>query len=309
MANPMQRRAKNAFLLGVFVTVLIMAVVVAGLIYKIAKVSEENEELKSKQVSVLVAATDLESGSDITESVFKTEKIQTTVNKENIVDKTTISAIDEQSGEPIKYKAKIKIPAGSIITQDMIYIDGEETSKDERLQEYNTIALPSQLQNGDYIDIRFRLSTGEDFIVLPKKKVEGTNADTLWLKVNEEEILTLNSVIIEAWMLKGSKLYAIEYTDPGTQEKATQTYPVNGDVLKQIELTPNMLGAAKDELYKRYNVEQRNKIEVGIQEVIDERDSLVKTGTSSETQKIKELRDEYVKTLEGTGLIGYSNEE
>ena len=309
MANPMQRRAKNAFLLGFLIATLIMALIVAALVYKITTVNEEIDELKSKQVSVWVAATDLESGTDLDDGTLINQMVQTTVNKAEIVDNTILGALDEETGEPIKYKSKIKIPAGSIITQDMIYVDGEEVAKDERLQEYNTISLPSQLQNGDYIDIRFKLATGEDFIVLPKKKVEGTTADTIWLKVDEEEILTLNSVIIEAGMLKGSKLYAIEYTEPGIQEKAVQTYPVNADVLKQIEVTPNMLKEAKDSLYSRYNVDQRNKIEAGIQSVNDERNDLVEKGTSTETQKIQQQRNEYVTSLEGTGLIGYTAEE
>ena len=308
MANPMQRRAKNSFLLGVLIATLVMAVVVAALIYKITSLNEIKEELESKQISVWVAATDLESGTDLTDGTLINQMVQTTVNRANIVDNTIIGAVDEETGDPITYKTKIKIPAGSIITQDMVYIDGEGTSKDERLQEYNMISLPSQLQNGDYIDIRFKLSTGEDFIVLSKKKVEGTNTDTIWLKVDEEEILILNSVMVESWMLTGSKLYAIEYTEPGTQEEAKQTYPVNGDVLKQIEINPNMLAEAKQALYDRYNVEQRNKIESGIQNVNQERDDLVDAGMNAETQRIKELREEYVTSLEGTGLIGYTEE-
>ena len=309
MANPMQRRARNSFLLGVLVAVIIAAVIIAVLIYRITTLNEIKEELESKQIDVWVAATDLESGAELTMTSLISQKVQTTVNTADIVDTSIIGQINEETQEEMIYKTKIKIPAGSIITQDMIYADGEGVSKDERLQEYNMISLPSQLQNGDYIDIRFKLSTGEDFIVLSKKKVEGTNTDTIWLKVNEEEILILNSAMVESWMLTGSKLYAIEYTEPGTQEKARQTYPVNGDVLKQIEINPNMLAEAKRDLYERYNVEQRNKIEAGIQSVNEDRDNLVDAGMNAEAQRIKELREEYVTTLEGTGLIGYNEEE
>lgn len=310
MANPMQRRAKNSFLLGVFVATLIMALFVALLVYRITIITEENETLKSKQIPVYVASKDLESGTDLIEGTLISQMVQTTVAKTNIVDNTIIGAINEQTGEPIKYKTKIKIPAGSIITQDMIYIDGEAISNDERIQEYNMISLPSQLENGKYVDIRFKLATGEDFIVLSKKKVEGTNEDTIWLKVNEEEMLTLSSATVESWLMKGSKIYAVEYTDPGIQGKAIQTYPVNADVLKQIEVSPNMLAEAKDELYKRYNVDQRNKIENEIQKVDpDEKAGLIEEGAKAETERKKELREEYVTLLEGTGLIGYTNEE
>lgn len=331
MANPMQRRAKNSFLLGFFIALIVMALFVALLINKITSLNETMDEMKQKQKFVVVAAVDIEQGRELTTELVREEEVMTTMDVSNAIKKTDLNqpmviedeSIENTTGESnneaseetetsetgLVYKAKIDIPAGSIITLDMLYIEGEEVSDDERIQEYNMISLPSQLENGDYIDIRFKLSTGEDFIVLSKKKVEGTTADTVWLKVDEGEILTLNSAIIEAWMLKGSKLYAIEYTEPGTQKKATQTYPVNGDVLKQIELTPNMLQAAKSELYGRYIVEHRNKLETEIQGVNEKRDELVEDGISAEIQKIQQKRDEYVEALEGTGLIGYSTEE
>ena len=54
MANPMQRRAKNAFLLGFLIATIIMALVVAGLIYKITETNERMDELKSKQKEISV---------------------------------------------------------------------------------------------------------------------------------------------------------------------------------------------------------------------------------------------------------------
>ena len=317
MANPMQRRAKNAFLLGILVATAVMAVVVGLLIYNLTTVNEKMEEIEAKQKFVFVAASDLEPETEIVEGTLMRQQVITTVNDANFVDDSVIyiktegltPEENETEEEVAIYKTKIKIAAGTIVTKDMIYTDGEGIAKDERLQEYNTISLPSQLQNGDYVDIRFRLATGEDFVVLTKKKVEGTNTDTIWLKVNEEEILTLNSAIVENWMLTGSKLYAIEYTDPANQEKATITYPINADVLKQIEITPNMLGKAKDELYKRYNVDQRNKIEAGIQAVeYDDRVDLLEEGIKAELERKKELREEYVTSLEGTELVGYTKE-
>ena len=50
MANPIQRRAKNSFLLGFLLALIIMAVVVGLLIYKITKVTEEKEALEAKQL-------------------------------------------------------------------------------------------------------------------------------------------------------------------------------------------------------------------------------------------------------------------
>ena len=157
MANPMQRRAKNSFLLGFLVATIIMALVVAALIYKITQINEIKEELESKQIEVYVAASDLESGTELEQGILVKQMVQTTVNTTNIVDDSIFYTVDEETEETVKFKTKINIPAGSIITQDMIYQDGEGVSNDERLQEYNMIALPSQLKNGDYVDIRFEI--------------------------------------------------------------------------------------------------------------------------------------------------------
>ena len=49
-----------------------------------------------------------------------------------------------------------------------------KTLDDLRKQEYNMLVLPSQLATGEYIDIRLALPTGQDYVVLGKKKVLGT---------------------------------------------------------------------------------------------------------------------------------------
>ena len=312
MANPMQRRAKNAFLLGFLIATIIMAVVVAVLINKITKIKEEKEKLESKQIEVFVAAVDLESDAELVQGTLVKEKVQTRVDKTSIVDDSIFYMVDEETEETIKYKTKINIPAGSIITQDMIYEDGRRVQDDERIQEYNMIALPSQLKNGDYIDIRFEISSGLDYIVLSKKKVEATTASSIWIKVTEEEILTLNNAIVEAWTITGSKLYAIEYTEPGMQNAATQTYPISAEIYEQIVGDPNVVEEAKRALANRYNdnqVNQRNnRINATLQEYIDGRESTVDSGFSQEIQSIKQLREEYVTSLEGTGMVGYSEE-
>ena len=47
---------------------------------------------------------------------------------------------------------------------------GEMLLSDVRTQEYNMITLLSQLQTGDFVDIRLRLPSGQDYIVVSKKQ-------------------------------------------------------------------------------------------------------------------------------------------
>ena len=64
--NPMQRRARNSFLIGFLVALIIMALVVLLLLYKIKNLNEAKEALESKQRTVLVATADLKSGEEVT---------------------------------------------------------------------------------------------------------------------------------------------------------------------------------------------------------------------------------------------------
>ena len=306
MANPMQRRSKNSFLLGVLITVIIMGLVAFGLIIKINNLNNEVDAMKGKQKSFYVAAMDIEPGQEITTDLVRREQVQTSVI-EGIDDSYIyIPGVPSEDGTQTEgigevFKTKIKIAAGTIITKDMLYSEEDSITKDKRIQEYNMISLPSQLEDGDYIDIRLRLATGEDYVVLSKKKVEQANATTIWIKVDEIEILTMNNAIIEAWMLEGTKLYAIEYIEPGLQEQATSTFPISQKTAEYINTNPNALGQAIAELNDRYTdglKSQRNDvINSALSQFETNRNSLVEDGTVTEIQSIQSARDEYVKSL------------
>lgn len=300
MANPMQKRSKNAFLLGVIITLVLMGLVAFVLMTKINNLNKEIKAMQAQKTSVYVAALDLKSGEDLTSETITMKSIETTLMPDQIVDSSYIDAIDE-NGNPIMYKLKIDVPMGAIITTDMVYVEGEGTTKDQRIQEYNMISLPSQVLDGSYIDIRFRLPSGEDYVVLSKKKVEQANSTTIWLKVDETEILTMNNAIIESWMITGSKLYAIEYTEPGMQEKAVSTYPISRETLDYLNNNPNALADAMNALRERYTeglAAQRNdRINSILNQYMEDRDSLVETGTVAETQSMQEAREEYIKSL------------
>ena len=80
-----------------------------------------------------------------------------------------------------------------MLTSDLTYED-EELRNDLRSVEYNVITINSQLQTGDYIDIRLRTPDGRNLIVASHKEVtipqlagiDSTNC--IWLDLTEEEI-------------------------------------------------------------------------------------------------------------------------
>lgn len=317
--NPMQRRARNSFLVGFLVAVIIMALVVVLLLYQMKGIKEERDNLKSAQSEVYVASKDLKSGELVTwEDCFKRETVRTKISSSEVISSSDfeftdasgnpVTKIDEDGNELSKQlMMKIAVPAGTIVTKEMVEEVDDPTIDSQRVQEFNMIVLPSQLVNGDYIDIRLSMPNGQDYIVLSKKQVLGTEATSVWLKLSEDEILTLNNAIVEAYTITGSKLYAIQYVEPGLQSQATATYTVSQAVLNLISSNPNVTTEAWDALKARYNSEHRIQyFETAIDPNRENQQSLVSAGNASEVESIKAAREEFVESLEGTEDVGYT---
>ncbi len=320
--NPMQRRARNSFLIGFLVALVIMALVVLALLYQIKSIKEAKEQIEKRQMKVLVAADNLESGEKVTMESFITSTVQTTVPSDQIVSDDDFLFYDAEGNPVTKYNddgserqkeviIKVSVPAGTIVTKDMIEEVDNPTTDDQRIVEYNMILLPSQLKNGDYIDIRYSIPTGEDYIVISKKKVEATTETGIWLKMSEDEILTLGNAIVEAYTMTGSKIYASKYAEPGMQQAAEPTYPVSSKVLSLIDANPNIVEDAKKALVDRYYANdfaqagQRNEhIEPALDAERANMPSAVESGNQEENSKVQAAREEYVSALEGTEDIG-----
>lgn len=314
--NPMQRRMKNSFLLGFLLAVVIMALVVAALIFKMKSIQDEKDKIVAMQKSVFVAAEDLESGESITIDSLVMQKVQTTVDFAEIVTEDDFSFME--NGEiVIKYNKdgsirekemimKIDVPAGTIVTKDMIAESASEIADDLRVQEFNMIVLSSELEAGDYIDVRYSIPQGQSYIVLAKKKVLKATETSIWLELSEEEILTLNNAIVESYYLTGSMLSTYVYPHPGIQEAAEVTYPVNSYVLELIRSNPNIIDEAKNALYARYNA---NESAIWNQRlnVLDPNAAANSSGMAEdieaknqeEVSKIQAAREEYISTLDG----------
>ena len=319
--NPMQRRARNSFLIGFLLALIIMAVVVVGLVYKIQGLNGDIDKLESLQKEVYVASGYIQSGAEVTIDSFKCDTVQTTIDDNELIEDEDFQFIDEQSGAIIekydsdgnpkqkKMIAKTNVPAGTIITKDMLEESEDQMTADQRLQEYNMIILPTLLTNGKYIDVRFQLPEGEDYIVVAKKEVIHTNESSVWLKMSEDEILTLGNAIVEAYTIPGSKLYATPYIEPGRQAAATPTYAVSLAVMNLINTNPNIRKEAKEGLWRRYNeqeqVDQRNNhINKALESYYDNMKESVEAGLQEELTKRQEARQQYVESLEGTGMVG-----
>ena len=74
-SNPMQRKSRNSFLLGIIVTLLITGVVIAFLFLQLKQKSDQIKEAEAAQRKVYILAQDVKAGQILTEDMFVLKKI------------------------------------------------------------------------------------------------------------------------------------------------------------------------------------------------------------------------------------------
>ncbi len=314
--NPMQKKAQTSFLLGMLLAIVIAGVIIAFLAMQLVKVTNEQKESKATLKRVYVLTQDINSGDSITAEKLTLQEVESNMIPEDAVSMAELSAktnVEDEEGNLIKKVnviSKINLKKGTVLTSDMIAEEGEITA-DLRKVEYNMIALTSQLATNKYVDIRLRLPNGKDFIVTSHKKIEIPNIDgvdsvnTIWLNLNETEILTLSCAIVESYKIEGSLLYATEYVEPGLQNAATLTYLPDDSTINLINQDPNCVAEAKQALFQRNNDANmkgavRNPINNSLSQNADKAEDNVKDRVEDEIKTMQEQRQQYLESLGGS---------
>ena len=357
--NPMQRKARNSFLLGVVLTLLIAGIIIALLFLQLKNYKDKEAQEKANSVKVWVISQDVISGQVITTDMLKQQVVDKTLVPSNAIGDLSIIenyALSDKAGNEViteyknnvatlylskngsKYEiktedetgnyyieqsgqkeyvelsedpiiAKINMGKNTVITIDAVSKSTEKTTNDLRKIEYNMLVLPSQLETGEYIDIRLALPTGQDYIVISKKQVEipqinGVDMDdTIWLKLTENEIITMNNAIVDAYRMPSSKLYVTTYTEAGIQDAVIPTYIPTNEVMQLIEKNPNIVEESKQGLVKRY-LENYERVRNGnINPLLNsngqEGEENLKTKVEESITNSKEKRKEYLESLGG----------
>ena len=290
--NPIQRKQRNSMLGGVLIG-LIIGLLVCAVVYLFLLKPNMATGGNGTPTRVLVLNGTIKSGgefspSNCVEKVFSSDQIPS-------------NALSAASLDPSKkYVARIDIAAGTVLTNSMVDESGNKVTKDQRLQEYNMLALPSELSQGDYIDVRFQLPDGGDYIVVSKKRIEKSNATTVWLKMNEEEILSMSNAIVEYYIMAGSKLYADVYTNAGTQEASTPTYTPNSTVTALISENPNITSEIADgqgRFTNKLKSIRNQKINTALSQYEDKGLENLETKIEEESKSLQESREAYFGNL------------
>lgn len=355
--NPMQRKARNSFLLGMLVTLVIAGAIIALLFIQLKNYKEKEQAEKANSVKVWVLGQNVISGQVITNDMLTQQVVNKNLIPTNAIgDKTILEdyALEDKEGNEViteyknnvatlflskdntKYElkqedstgsyyieknrdkeyvelntvpiiAKVDMNKNTVLTTEMICKSNEKTTDDLRKVEYNVLTLPSQLQTGEYIDVRLALPSGQDYIVVSKKQVEipqisGVDvADTIWLKLTEDEIITMNNAIVDSARSLGSVLKVTIYTEAGTQEAATPTYVPSKEVAELIRNNPNIVEKSKITLINRYNsnASTRNDVLNPSINTGEEGQENLKTKVQESVTNTKETRQKYLQSLGG----------
>lgn len=189
------------------------------------------------------------------ENVKKGQKITRAMVQEVYVPRnasgTTDTVLTMKSISNGKYFAKTDMSRNTQLSTSVLY-KNEDISNDLREAEYAFIELPSDLKKNQYIDVRIQFPNGEDYVLLGKKKAKNILGVTTWIDIDEGEILTMSSAIVDAY-LEGARIYALKYVDEHMQQDSQMTYPVKENVMELIKENPNIVNRAK------LNLENQNR--------------------------------------------------
>ena len=291
--NPMQKKARNSFLLGMIITLIVCAII--GVILYIAVIGPENEASKEKGTATKAYALnrDVKSGQEITADMLSPINTYSNLIPQNYIDSTILTSVE--SGK--KVVAKVDLYKNTILTASTVTTEENTVTKDVRTMEYNMLTLPINLTIGDYVDIRITFPDGQDFIVIAKKEIKNIQGNTVTFDMSEADIVMLNSAIVESYIMKASNIYIAKYVEPGMQEKAANTYVPTAEVIRLIETDSNIVSTAKNELTSRFDANIRSQMNSTVNQYSEQGLTNVEEGIQKQIEDAKKAREEYLSSL------------
>ena len=102
--NPMQRKSRNSFLLGIIITLLITGIVIIFLFLQLKKVKDEQAAAAALLANVYTLNQDVKSGQILTEDMFSLKSVDRTTipsNATSVFDVISTWFLQTKDGEPV----------------------------------------------------------------------------------------------------------------------------------------------------------------------------------------------------------------
>ena len=204
----------------------------------VAKYEEEQAKLVAtinaygSEVTVYTVKSSVQPGEEITdENVVPMTSYSSVVTDQMVTDMNSIRGKE----------FKIAISNGTPITKNMVMV--EPVRADTRDKDIILDSWPVGLVSGDYIDIKLTMPYGDDYVVVPHKRVYEVNDNTLKLHLNAVEWADYVGAFVDYSLNQkyGATLYADKYVEPGLQEAAVAYYAVPNNIAALLQKNPNIV--------------------------------------------------------------------
>lgn len=187
-------------------------------------------------VTVWTVTDAVKPGDEITEDKLQSLTMYTSLLTEQYVQNTS---------DIIGKYFKIAINPGTPIFFDSVM----DEELDDTMRDIDVVLdrMPVGLAEGDYIDIRITMPYGDDYIVIPHKRVYQINEGSIKLHLTELEWNTYLGALVDYYLNQqyGCTIYADKYVEPGLQQSAVNYYAVPSNIAALLQKNPNIID--KDE--------------------------------------------------------------
>lgn len=256
-------------------------------------INKNNAEMYTKQVVELeqslaaygtpttcyTVVNSVKAGDMVTEDVLETVTIPSaSVTDQHVTESSSI----------VGRVFKIAVNPGTPLTKNMTM---EEVIEDDvRDRDIVLDRVTVGVTVGDYIDIRITFPYGDDYVVIPHKRVYGVNDNTLKLYMSEFDWMQYQGAMVDYYLNQpyGATIYADKYVEPGIQQAAVKYYAVPTNIAALIQKDPNVLDKkdASDLNSWRSAIEELLVIFRDEEDTVDSDGTKFATGRSEYNEKV-----------------------
>lgn len=246
-----------------YIIVAIICIVVIGGAAAITSIIITGQIREEYQVLLDKANREMEANKRMVYVATKTIASGEVIQKDMVIKKTVYSS--QQANHYITDKeigktSLVSIPVGTQILKTMV--TDYNVSASSREMEYQVISVNSNITKNDTVDVRIFYPDGESYVVLSKKEIKAYTPETvsvfLWLE--EDELLRMSAAIVDASLYSGAKLYVTKYIEPNIQEASVITYIPSLSTLSLIEDDPNIIKRSSQKLNKEIRKALENRL-------------------------------------------------
>lgn len=254
-------RSGKRKLLTVLVVLLSLSIIGVGAYYILEKknalegiyqtrISELTTRIGSSTKEVWRSVSEIKAGERLSQE--KLERVQILSDECSFADDGDIGKV-----------MLIDIPSETCITKNML--DDIQVLSNVREIEYDFVDISSNIMTGDYVDLRILYPDGTDYIIMAKKHICSLSDTKLVadFNVNEEELLLMDSAVVDAAVYEGTKIYVTKYLKPSVQEPSVVNYVPSEETIELIENNPNIVETASEFLSAELRKRKESVLEKG----------------------------------------------